>query len=112
MGKKVQILFFILSSLFSQSQTVRLSGNIQDTASKASVPNALLMAVRFGDSILVNYSRSNNNGILKPITVPRDTYLVILSHPGFSDKTYLLVPSEKDTAFTFKNVVMPPKSIS
>lgn len=69
------------------------------------------MALRFADSSLIDYSRSNAEGLFKPLTVPRDTYLIVLSHPSFSDKTYLLVPSEKDTAFNFKNVVLPPKSV-
>jgi len=71
----------------------------------------LMMAIRFSDSTLVNFTRSNQQGVFNAIKVPVDTYLVILSHPAFSDKTYLIVPSEKDTAFTFKNVVLPPKTV-
>lgn len=111
MSKKIPILIFLLFSFFSKSQTLRLSGNINDTASKGGLPNVLLMALKFSDSTLVDFGRSNHAGIFKPLRVPLDTYVVILSHPNFSDKTYLLVPSSKDSVFNFKNVVMPPKSI-
>ncbi|PBQ30667.1 hypothetical protein CNR22_02385 [Sphingobacteriaceae bacterium] len=111
MSKKIPVLLFLLASLFSKSQTLRLSGNIKDTASKGGLPNVLLMALKFSDSTLVKYTRSNSSGVFSPVRVPLDTYIVILSHPNFSDKTYLLVPSPKDSVFNFKNVVLPPKSI-
>lgn len=112
MSKKLLSLIFLLLGLVSAGQTLRLSGNTNDTAAKQGLPNVLLMALRFNDSSLVKYSRSNAEGVFKTIIVPLDTYIVILSHPNFSDKTYLLVPSAKDSVFSFKNVVLPPKSIA
>ena len=111
MNKKIPVLLFLLFSLFSKAQTLRLSGNVNDTAGKTGLPNVLLMALKFSDSTLINFTRSNAAGLFKTIKVPLDTYLVILSHPAFSDKTYLLVPSSKDSVFNFKNIVLPQKSI-
>ncbi|MDI1353710.1 MAG: outer membrane beta-barrel protein [bacterium] len=111
MGKKIPLLLFLVLSILSEAQTVVVRGNMNDTSSKLPLPNVLLMAIRFNDSSLVNYSRSNAQGIFNPITLPLDTYLVILSHPKFNDKTYFLVPSPSDTAYNFKNVVLPPKSV-
>jgi outer membrane receptor protein involved in Fe transport len=111
MIKKLLATSFILISVLSFSQTIRISGNMLDTAGKQALPNAVLMSIKFKDSSLVNYTRSNQDGIFKPIKLPVDTYIVIISHPNFSDRTYLLVPSETDTAFHFKNVVLPPKSV-
>jgi len=93
------------------SQSLRISGNINDTTTKTVLPNALLMAIKFNDSTLINYTRTNKDGIFKPITLPVDTYIVIISHPNFNDKTYLLVPNKNDSVFKFKNVVLPPKSV-
>lgn len=111
MNKKIPLLLFLLFVFFSKAQTLRLLGNTNDTAAKQGLTNVLLMALKFSDSTLVDYSRSDREGIFKPLKVPLDTYLVILSHPNFSDKTYLLVPSKNDSVFTFKNVILPPKSI-
>lgn len=111
MSKKIAILLFSLFSLLVNAQTIRLSGNVNDTAVKGGLPNVLLMALKFSDSSLVNYTRTNNAGVFNPVKVPLDTYIVILSHPGFSDKTYFLVPSPGDSTFNFKNVLMPPKSV-
>ncbi len=108
MSKKIFALFFLFS-LISKAQTIRLHGNMSDTAQKG-LPNVLLMALKFNDSSLVAYSRSDANGFFKSITVPLDTYLITLSHPGYGDKTYFLLPSPKDTVFNLKNVQLPPKS--
>lgn len=111
MRKKILFVSLLFFSVFSQAQSIRLSGNVNDTAAKQGVPNVLLMAIKFNDSSLVSFTRSNAQGVFKSIKVPLDTYLVILSHPNFSDKTYLLAPSPKDTSFNFKNILLPPKSI-
>lgn len=94
------------------AQTLRFSGNVNDTTGSQPLPNVLMMTLRFSDSSLVGWSRTDRNGIFKPITAPPDTYIVVLTHPQFSDRTYLLVPSPTDTVFNFKNVQLPPKSIA
>lgn len=111
MIKKSLLIFFILLTASAISQSVRLSGNIKDTSAAQKLPNVLLMAIKFTDSTLVNFTRTDKDGFFMPITVPLDTYIVILSHPNFSDKTYLLVPTKNDTVFNFKNVMLPPKSV-
>ena len=112
MNKKIPLLIFLFCSFFINAQTLKISGNTKDTATKQALPNVLLMAIKFNDSTLINYTRSNHEGIFKSIRIPLDTYIVILSHPNFNDKTYLLVPSANDTVFNFKNVILPPRSIS
>ncbi|MBL7911022.1 MAG: TonB-dependent receptor family protein [Bacteroidia bacterium] len=111
MKKRLSLLFFLFIFSFAKAQNIRLWGNINDTTSKSTLPNALLMAVKFKDSTLVNFTRTNKEGLFKPIKIPLDTYIVIIAHPNFSDKTYLLVPNKTDTAFNFKNVVLPPRSV-
>jgi hypothetical protein len=108
-GKKISLLLFLLVPFVADAQFIRLTGNAVDTVGP--LPNVLMMAVKFNDSVLVDFSRSGKNGIFKPLRLKTDTYIVILSHPAFSDKTYLLVPTERDTVFNFRNVKMPPKSI-
>ncbi len=111
MRKKIPVLIFFMLSVLSGAQTLRFSGNVKDTAGSGGMPNVLFMAIKFKDSTLTGFTRSDRNGILPVLRVPLDTYIVILSHPAFSDKNFLLVPSPTDTAFNFKNVVMPPKSV-
>lgn len=104
-------LFLFLFCLGVNAQTIKLKGNIQDTIAGGLMGNSVLMVTKFKDSSLVNFSRADRKGLFKNITVPVDTYLVLISNPNFSDKTYLLVPNKNDSVFNFKNVILPPKSI-
>lgn len=105
------ITLFSILCLGLSAQSIRLSGNIQDTTSGGFMNNSVLMVTKFKDSTLVNFSRPDRSGFFKTIRVPLDTYLVVISNPNFSDKTYFLVPSKNDTAFNFKNIMLPPKSV-
>jgi len=109
--RKVAPYLFMFLAFNAFTQNIKFSGNIVDTLAKQPLHNAILMALKFRDSSLVAFSKSNRDGILKPIKVPLDTYLVIIAHPLFSDKTYFLAPSPKDSVFKFKNVVLPSKLI-
>lgn len=108
---KLISLFILILCFAAKSQQIKLTGNIQDTTAGGLMNNSILMVTKFKDSTLVNYSRPDKKGFFNPIKIPVDTYLVVISNPNFSDKTYLLVPNKGDTAYNFKNVMLPPKSI-
>jgi hypothetical protein len=109
--KKLILFLFVLSSFTCSAQSFHLSGNLRDTSMKQPLPNALMLAVKFTDSTLIAHSRTNSEGVFQPIVLMPDTYLVIISHPLFNDRTYLLLPNPGDTVFSFKNIVLPPKSV-
>lgn len=110
--KKSLFLFFAVLCIGSLSaQKITLRGNVSDSAGGKGLPNAVLMALRFGDSTLVNYTRSDKKGLFKPIILSPDTYVVIISHPAYSDKIYFFEVGPKDTLIPLKNVVLPPKSL-
>ena len=111
MRVKLILLFIFVLCLVTRAQQIKLSGNIQDTSSAGLMNNSILMVTKFKDSTLINFSRPDKKGFFNPVRIPVDTYLVVISNPNFSDKTYLLVPTKTDTAFNFKNVMLPPKSI-
>jgi len=98
-----------LFSAICEGQNIRFYGNVKDTSGPPT-PNVLMMVVRLSDSTLVGHSRSDQSGQFKSIIAPRDTYEVVLAHPAFSDKTYLIFPSPTDTVYHLKNIIMPPKT--
>ncbi|MBK9283582.1 MAG: outer membrane beta-barrel protein [Sphingobacteriaceae bacterium] len=110
MKQFILLLIIFLSATTFHGQNLYFNGNVKDTAASQGLPNVLMMAVKFKDSSLVSFTRTNKEGVFKSLVVPLDTYIVILSHPKFNDKTYLLVPSA-DSVYNFKNVVLPSKSI-
>lgn len=108
---KFTIFFILIFCVNIRAQQIKLSGNIQDTSATKLTGNSVLMAIKFRDSTLVGYSRVDAKGFFKPIKVPIDTYLVVISNPSFSDKTFFLVAEKKDSIINLKNVVLPPKSV-
>jgi hypothetical protein len=105
--------FFCFSlSVLAQQAKLTIRGQVADTAAKQGLPKALLMAIRYQDSTLVGYTRSDENGVFKPIQLPKDTFFIIVSHPKFGDQTYFLVPTPTDTAYNFGKVILPPKSVT
>ena len=72
--KALLSLIAIVLFQFTQAQNITFYGNLkQDSTQKNALPNTLLMLIKFKDSTLINHSRSNINGIFKPIKVPLDT---------------------------------------
>lgn len=110
MQKVFTLLVFVFFSAGLKSQTITISGRVQDTAAKAPLKNALTMAIRLNDSTLVDYGRTNDSGFFHLNKVPLDTYIVVISHPQFADQTFIVVGSPQQKEFDFGKVVLPPKS--
>ena len=109
--RKFFILFCVISCTLSlNSQTLKISGNVQDTAAKIPLENALGMVIRLNDSTLVKFARTDKGGLFKLDALPIDTYIVIISHPQFADQTFIVVGSDKQKEFDFGKIILPPKT--
>lgn len=112
--KRILLLFFLLqlASFSSQAQKLNVSGNVQDTAAKGPLPNAIVMAIKLMDSTLVNFTRTDNEGHFKLPALPIDTYQVIISHPKFSDQGYFVFGDKKNLDYDFGKIILQPKNVS
>ena len=88
-----------------------ISGTVRDTAQGKGLPYAVAMAVRLTDSVLVDFARTDTSGGFRIGSLPVDTYQVIISHPLFSDHTFLVMGSEKEPDINLFNVTLPAKSM-
>jgi len=104
------ILFLVSFSCFSQK--IKVSGHIQDTAAKAPLPNALIMAIKLMDSTLVDFTRSNSYGRFNLKPLPLDTYQVIISHPKFTDMGYFIFGDKNNLEYNFGKIILQPKQIA
>jgi hypothetical protein len=102
------ILFFI--SLHSFSQRMSISGNVQDTVSKIPLKNAVAMAVRIKDSVLVAFIRADDKGFFTLSNLPIDTLQVTISDSKFGDQTFYVFGSQDNREFDFGKIILPPKS--
>ena len=110
--KRYLLYFLLLSTISSFSQKLTVSGNLQDTSAKGSLPNAIIMAIKLMDSTLVGFTRSDENGFFKLKSLPIDTYQVIISHPKFADQGYFIFGDNKNLEYDFGKIILQPKNVT
>lgn len=88
-----------------------ISGTLQDTVLQKPLRNAVAMTIRFRDSLLISFTRTNNEGYFKMDSIPVDTYQVVISHPLYGDKDFILIGNAANHIIDLKKTVLPPKSI-
>ena len=112
MNKKLLFALFTLTLFTGFSQQLTFKGSIYDTLAKRPLPKALIVLTRHTDSSLVNFTRTNTDGIFELQNMPVDTYKVMISHPQFGDKILYLIGSDKKREFVFEKMILPPKSVN
>jgi len=99
----------MFSSLaFSQNMSVK--GTVYDTTGTRPLKNAVAMAVRISDSLLLDFKRSDADGKFEITGFPADTFSLIISHPSADDKTYYIFGAADNYDITIPSVIMPAKS--
>jgi hypothetical protein len=96
MKRIVWLLLISLVSLTSWSQNMKISGTIYDTSGTKPLPDAIAMAVRIKDSVLLDYALSDKQGKFSLSNVPIDTFTLVISHFRFDDKTYYIFGSQRN----------------
>ncbi|MBK8846133.1 MAG: TonB-dependent receptor [Bacteroidetes bacterium] len=95
-----------------QSQTLTIRGTVSDTASGKPLKNAVVLASRLADSVLVAYGRTNEYGLFSISNLPVDTYQVIIEHTLFGDQLFFVLGNLKQLEIDFGKIAMPPKTLS
>jgi hypothetical protein len=103
---------FITVSLNMNAQHMSIHGTARDTSDAVPLSNAVVIAVRLNDSLLVSFTRSDAKGNFRLDSLPVDTYQMVISHPRFGDQTILLLGSRENSDIDLKKVTLPPKSIT
>lgn len=105
-------LFFIalISYTGVHSQDMKINATVFDSTGSVPLENAVAMAIRLKDSLLLGFARSNKNGEVQLSGFPLDTFSLIFEHPNFDDKTYFIFGNESNFEITIPSVIMPPKA--
>ncbi len=110
--KRIFTCFLCVLCIHSFAQKLNVSGNVQDTTAKEPLKNAIVMVVKLMDSTLVDFTRTNENGLFKLKPLPIDTYQVIISHPNFADQGYFIFGDKKNLDYDFGKIILQPKNVS
>jgi len=105
--KALTLFFLLFISCYSLGQKMYVEGTVYDTTGTKPLKNAVAVAIRVSDSLLLGFARTDNNGkfILNSFNV--DTFALIISHPSFDDKTYYIFGNEGN-----KEIIIPSISMS
>ena len=89
------VLFFLLiGNQSSWAQQMKLSGSIYDTSNVVPIKNVSVMALRLKDSVLLNFTRTNQQGEFTLTGFPIDTFQLIIEHPNLETKTFYIIGSK------------------
>ena len=101
-------LFIVQTSSFGQEEIV-IKGNLIDKLNDSPKENAVIMAIRLKDSVMLGYVRSDMNGEFN-LTLPMDTVEIIISHHQYDDKYIFFFPSANNKEINLVNTYLPEKS--
>ncbi|PKR80572.1 hypothetical protein CW751_09365 [Brumimicrobium salinarum] len=108
--KKLLALSFFLFSFVSLSQEMKFTGFVNDTLNDQPLENAIIMAVRLSDGMLLGYTRSESDGSYNLRGVPIDTMELVISHHAFDEKRYYIIGSADNNEIHIPNVVLPEQA--
>lgn len=88
-----------------------IKGNVKDTNANAIVSNAVAIAIRVKDSIMLDFKRTDKFGNFE-MTLPIDTIELIVRHPEYGDFKSYLFGSKDNNVFELNPLVLSDKSTS
>lgn len=105
------LIVFLMFGFLSNAQKLSIKGTVQDTAAKAPLKNAVVIATKLSDSTLIDFTRTNEQGYFEIKELPIDTYKVVISYKKFGDRIMYVIGTNKSFEFNFDKIIMPPKSV-
>ena len=112
--KKLTAVFLLLliSSVSGFSQNMKISGTVFDSTGTSPLPKAMAMAIRIKDSLLLDFTRTNEKGEFNFKNVPIDTFTLVIAHPRFDDKSFFIFGSKDNKEVNIPMIKMTYKSKS
>ena len=112
LNRYIILILFLFSSLDNFAQKITIDGTVTESFSGTKLPYAVIMAIHLNDSVLVSFTRSNNEGVFRIENLPLDTYQVIISHPQSGDQSIIILGDSANTDIHLGNISLPGKSVS
>ncbi len=103
-------LFLLIFPFFGKSQNMNIQGTVYDSSGVNPLKNAVIMAVRIKDSIMLDFSHSNSSGKFTLLNCPIDTFSLIVSYPKCDDKTYLIFGHSANYEINIPKIKLQPES--
>ncbi len=109
--RQIQLLlllnFFLLLNfqVFAQDKML-VQGTVNDSTGTVPVKNAIVMAVRLRDSVLLGFQRTDAQGKFDLQNIPIDTFTLFVNHPNFEERSYYIIGSSENKEIIIPSVVL------
>lgn len=110
LGRLVITALIIFSSIYSVGQDMKFTGVVNDTINDKPLENAVVMAVRLSDGVLLGFTRTNEDGSFELNDVAIDTLELVVTHPKFDDKRFYIIGSKENNEINIPNIIMPEEA--
>ncbi len=108
--KQFILLFaFIVTASQLNAQTMKITAQVKDTTLGIPLKNAVGIAIRVRDSVLLDFQRSDKYGAIA-MELPIDTVEFTVHHPDYGTFTSYIFGSKENNVFDFSTLQMPEKS--
>ena len=109
MLKRITVsLLFLLSSQFLFSQSIEISGKIEDTTARVTVRNAVVVILSAKDSIIEKFMRTDAGGNFSFKDLKKGQHILMVMHPLFAD--YVDNIDIESTNIAVGTISLTPKS--
>ncbi len=103
-------LFLLIFPFFGKSQNMNIQGTVYDSTGVNPLKNAVVMAVRIKDSLLLGFSHSDLEGKFTMNDFPIDTFSLVITYPKYDDKTYLIFGHSANYEINIPRIKLQPDS--
>ena len=105
----LSLIAFLLCAT-ANAQDMKISGTVYDSTGTQPLHQAMVMAVRVKDSVLLGFTRTEKNGKFVLTGFPIDTFSIVISHPRFDDKFIYIFGGKDNRDIDIPSVRMPEHS--
>ena len=106
----IYLILCTFTPLFGKAQVMKISGTVYDTTGIQPVSNAIVMAVRLKDSVLLGFTRTNEKGEFNLKKIHLDTFNLIISDNRFEDRSYFVFGSSENQEISIPKIRFSVKS--
>ena len=103
-------LSFLMIWNLSYSQNMKVTGQIFDTTGTVALEKVSVVAVRLKDSLLLKYTRTDQNGMFELTGFLPDTFNLIIEYPGLDEKSYYIFGHSENAEIDIPRIKLNPKS--
>jgi hypothetical protein len=103
----ITLIFLFQSTISAQEMNVK--GYVLDTSGVTPLKNAVVMAVRLKDSVLLNFTRTNQEGFFELKGFPVDTFSLLVDYPRFEQRNYFILGNKDNSSIEINKVILSTK---